>query len=95
MALFGAAGRVKGDADEKHHDGQNDDTDENVHGYNLPICSIRRSIWRWRRKIPKLNTMIPTMAKTNNAGVAVSTVEASHPTKLMSVTTIIPSQNLR
>ncbi len=45
--------------------------------------------------MPKLNTMIPTMAKVNNAVVEVSTVEASHPTKLMSVTTIIPSQNLR
>jgi len=38
---------------------------------------------------------MPTMAKDNSVGVAVSTVEASYPTKLMSVTTIIPSQNLR
>ena len=59
------------------------------------MCSIRRSIWRWIRKMPRLSTTMPTMAKDNSVGVAVSTVEASYPTKLMSVTTIIPSQNLR
>ncbi|MBI1991606.1 MAG: hypothetical protein HYS65_18255 [Betaproteobacteria bacterium] len=45
-ALFGAARSVKGNADEEQHHGKHDDTDENVHGYSLPICSIRRSIWR-------------------------------------------------
>lgn len=33
-----AAGGVERNADEKEHDGKHDDTDENVHGYNLPIC---------------------------------------------------------
>jgi len=94
-ALLGAAGGVQGNADEKQHDGKHYDTDENVHGYNLPICSIRRSICRWRRKMPKLSTTMPTTAKDNSAGVAVSAAEASHPTRLMSVTTIIPCQNLR
>ena len=93
--LLGAAGSVKGNADEEEHDGKHDDTDENVHCYSLPICSIRRSIWRCRRKMPRLSTTMPTMAKDNSVGVAVSAVEASHPTKLMSVMTIIPCQNLR
>lgn len=94
-ALFGAAGRVKGNADEKKHDSKHDDTDENVHGYSLPIYSMRRSIWRWRRKMPRLSATMPTRAKDNSVGVAVCAAEASHPTKLMSVTTIIPCQNLR
>jgi len=46
QALFRAAGSVKGNADEEQHHAKHDDTDKNVHGYNLPICSIRRSIWR-------------------------------------------------
>jgi len=35
-ALFGAAGSVKGNADEEQHHGKHDDTDANVHGYSLP-----------------------------------------------------------
>ena len=88
-------GSVKCNANEEDHDGKHDDSDVNVHGYSLPICSIRRSIWRWSRKMPKPSNRIPTMAKTNSVGVAVSAVEASQPTKLISVTTIIPSQNRR
>jgi len=47
------------------------------------------------QKIPRPSNTIPTMAKNNSVGVTVSAVETSHPTKLISVTTIIPSQNLR
>jgi len=45
--------------------------------------------------MPRLSTTMPTMAKDNSVGVVVPVVDASHPTKLMSVTTIIPCQNLR
>lgn len=37
-------GGVKRDANEKKGDGQHEDTDKNVHLYNLPISSIRRWI---------------------------------------------------
>ena len=44
--LFGAACRVKRNADEHQHNGKHDDGDKGFHGYSLPTWSIRRSIWR-------------------------------------------------
>lgn len=93
--LFGAAGSVKGNADEEKYNGKQDDAGENFHSYNLPIWSMRRSIWRCKAKMPKPSTTTPTAAKDHKAGSEVPAVEISHPTKLMSVTTIIPCQNLR
>ncbi len=48
-----------------------------------------------RAKIPKPKKTTPPAAKDHKAGSAVLAVDMSHPTKLMSVTTIIPCQNLR
>lgn len=36
-ALPGAAGGVKGNADENEHDGKHDDSGESFHGYSFPI----------------------------------------------------------
>jgi len=88
-------GSVKCDADEKKRDGKHDDANKNVHLYSLPISSIRRWIWRWSRKIPKPSNMAVAMASESSLSEAVSTADASHPIRLISATTIIPSQSLR
>lgn len=86
---------VKCNADEKQHYGKHDDASENFHGYSFPIWSIRRSIWRCKRKMPKPSKTAPTAARDHKTRSAVLGVEMSQPTKVISVTTIIPSQNLR
>src|SRR5713226_8621801 len=90
-----ATGGVKGNTDEKQHDSKHDDASENFHGYNLLISSMRRSTWRCKRKMPKPSKTTPTAARDHKTGSAVFGVEMSQPTNVISVTTIIPSQNLR
>ena len=88
-------GSGKCDADEKKRDGKHDDANKNVHLYSLPISSIRRWIWRWSIKIPKPSNTAVAMASVSSLTDAVSTADASHPTRLISATTTIPSQSLR
>ncbi len=86
---------VKCDADEKQNHGKHDDASENFHSYSFPIWSMRRSTWRCKRKIPKPSKTAPMAPRDHKSGSAVFGVEMSQPTKVISVTTIIPSQNLR
>ena len=85
---------VKCNADEKQNDGKHDDASENFHGYSFPIWSMRRSTWRCKRKMPKPSKTAPMAPMDHKSGSAVFGVETSQPTKVISVTTIIPSQNL-
>ncbi len=86
---------VKCDADEKQNDSKHDDASKKFHDYNLPIWSMRRSTWRCKRKIPRPSKIAPTAPRDHKIGSAVFGVEISQPTKVISVTTIVPSQNLR
>jgi hypothetical protein len=88
-------GSVKCNADEKRCDGKHEDANKNVHLYSFPVSSIRRWIWRWSIKIPKPSKTAVAMARASNLVGALSTAEASHPTRLISATTTIPSHNLR
>ena len=88
-------GGVKCDADEEKRDGKHKDASNDVHLYNLPISSIRRWIWRWSIKIPKPSNTAVAMASESNVIDAVCTADATHPTRLISATTMIPSQSRR
>ena len=73
---------IKRDADEEHHDRQEDDAREKVHGprvYLFDLCGAR----------------LGDAAINQRVGFPLVGVEISQPTKVISVTTMIPSQNLR
>ena len=89
------AGGVKRNAYKDNCDRKYDDADENVHGYNFPIRSIRRSICRCTITMPIVTRATVMTASATKIGRVPSAAEASQPTKLISITTIIPSQNLR
>src|SRR6267378_7466086 len=84
---------VKRDADEEHHDGEEKDSGEKLHGHSLPIRSMRRSICRCTRKMPAPRTTAPNAPINQSVGFALTGVEISQPTKAISVATMIPSQN--
>lgn len=88
-------GSVERYANEKERDGEHEDTDKNVHLYSLPISSIRRWICRWSRKIPQPSKTAVAMASHRSPADAVPTADTSHPRRLISATTTIPSQSLR
>ena len=89
------AGGVKRDADKDNYDCKYDDADENVHGYNFPIWSIRRSICRWAMTIPTVTRTTAMTASETKRGRVLLAAEASQPTKLISVTTMTPCHSLR
>ena len=63
--------------------------------YSFPMSSIRRWIWRWSKKMPKPSNTAVAMASASSLAGALSTADASHPMRLISATTTIPSHSLR
>ena len=77
--LFGAACRVKRNADEHQHNGKHDDGDKGFHGYSLP----------------KVRAATPMRAKTSVTVLAAVPAEVNQPSKLMSVIAMMPCQYFR
>jgi len=94
-ALLCSTCGVEGNADDDKHDAEHSNGRDKFHGYSSLILKMRRSILQCKTTIPALSKMSPMTAKNTVYGAARSDEERSHPARLMSVTTTMPSQNLR
>ena len=86
---------IERDANEQHHDRQKDDAGKKVHDLEFTYfdrCDARLGDEQGRGR-HQVNA--PNAAINQRVGFPLVGVEISQPTRVISVTTIIPSQNLR
>ena len=86
---------IQRNADEQHHHSQEDDAGKKVHGLQFTYLVDAALNLPMNKIMPTPNRTAPNTAINQSVGFPLAGVEISQPTSVISVTTIIPSQNLR
>src|SRR5215813_7651855 len=82
-----------GQEHQRHHNEQ--DSNDSFHSYNPRNSWISCLIRRCRSTIPTVMAMTARHPPASRWRLVLPALEINHPNKLISVTTITPSQNLR
>jgi len=93
--LFCAARGVQSHEGKRRRNRKQHDSRNHYHGYISPTASMSRSTRRCTAALDAVMTMIAATAANTVCAGAEAALETTQPTKLISVTTITPNQNLR